>query len=129
VERVKWPVALCGGVVTAYLGGWDLMLTLLVGFVIIDYVVAVIVAAMDGRLSSKVGFRGIAKKMLIFVVVGIACMLDAALGQDMLRNVTIWFYIANEGISILENLGIAGVPFPRRLSDALEIIRERGEKE
>ena len=84
---------------------------------------------MDGRLSSKVGFRGIAKKMLMFVVVAIACMLDAALGQDMLRNVTIWFYIANEGISILENLGMAGVPFPRRLSDALELIRERGEKD
>ena len=83
MERVKWPVALCGGVVTAYLGGWDSLLTLLVGFVIIDYVVAVIVAAMDGRLSSKVGFRGIAKKILMFVVVGIACMLDAALGQDM----------------------------------------------
>ena len=129
MDRVKWPVALFGGLVTAYLGGWDLMLTLLVGFVIIDYVVAVIVATMDGRLSSKVGFRGIAKKMLMFLVVGIACMLDAALGQDMLRNVTIWFYIANEGISILENLGIAGVPFPRRLSDALELIRERDEKD
>lgn len=116
-----------GGTITAMLGGWDLMFQVLVGFVVADYVVAVIVAAMQGRLNSETGFKGIAKKILLFVPIGIAYSLDQVLGYDMLRNLAIWFYLANEGLSVVENLGHAGVPFPPGLLAALEQLKGKGE--
>ncbi len=127
MDRIKWTAAIVGGTITALLGGWDIMLQVLVGFVVADYVVAVIAAAMDGRLNSAVGFRGIAKKILLFVPIGIAFSLDQVLGYDVLRNLAIWFYLANEGLSVLENLGQAGVPFPPGLLAALEQLKGKGE--
>ena len=127
MDRIKWTAAIVGGTITALLGGWDIMLQVLVGFVVADYVVAVIAAAMDGRLNSAVGFRGIAKKILLFVPIGIAYSLDQVLGYDVLRNLAIWFYLANEGLSILENSSRAGVPYPPGLLSTLEQLKQKGE--
>ena len=127
MDKVKWAVAIVGGTITAILGGWDIMLQVLVGFVVADYIVAIIAAVMNGELNSEVGFRGIAKKILLFVPVGVAYSLDRVLGYDILRNLAIWFYLANEGLSVLENLGQAGVPFPPGLLAALEQLKGKGE--
>lgn len=127
MDKVKWTAAIVGGTITALLGGWDIMLQVLVGFVVADYIVAIIAAVMNGELNSEVGFRGIAKKILLFVPVGVAYSLDRVLGYDILRNLAIWFYIANEGLSILENSSRAGVPYPPGLLSTLEQLKQKGE--
>lgn len=126
VFYVKPAVALIGGGLTALLGGWDMALQVLVLFVVADYVVGLIAAAVEHKLDSRVGFRGIARKVLLFVPVAIGYNLDKLLGQEILRSLAIWFYIANEGLSILENAGRAGVPIPRALQDALEQLGKEG---
>lgn len=127
MDKVKWTAAIVGGTITALLGGWDIMLQVLVGFVVADYIVAIIAAVMNGELNSEVGFRGIAKKILLFIPVGVAYSLDRVLGYDILRNLAIWFYIANEGLSILENSSRAGVPYPPGLLSTLEQLKQKGE--
>jgi toxin secretion/phage lysis holin len=124
---IKAAFAILGGAITAVLGGWDLALQVLVLFVVLDYLVGLIAAWTEKSLSSKVGFRGIAKKMLLFVPIAICYALDQVLGQEILRSLAIFFYIANEGLSIIENLGRAGVPVPAALGDALEQMKRKGE--
>lgn len=124
---IKAAFALLGGAITAALGGWDLALQALVLFVVLDYLVGLIAAWTEKSLSSKVGFRGIAKKMLLFVPIAICYALDQVLGQEILRSLAIFFYIANEGLSIVENLGRAGVPVPAALGGALEQMKRKGE--
>jgi len=124
---LKWAAALVGGAITAALGGWDLALEILVLFVVLDYVTGLAAAWYEKKLNSHIGFRGIARKVLLFVPVAVAYALDQALGQDILRSLAIWFYMANEGLSILENLGRAGVPIPAPLKTALEQLKKKGE--
>lgn len=124
---LKWATALVGGAITAALGGWDTMLRVLVGFVVTDYIVGVIAASIEGKLNSEVGFKGIARKILLFVPIVVGYALDMVLGQKILRSLAIWFYLANEGLSILENLGRAGVPVPPPLSEALEQLHQKAE--
>lgn len=124
---IKAAFALLGGAITAALGGWDLALQVLVLFVALDYLVGLIAAWTEKSLSSKVGFRGIAKKVLLFVPIAICYALDQVLGQEILRSLAIFFYIANEGLSIVENLGRAGVPVPDALGGALEQMKRKGE--
>ncbi len=124
---LKWLVALVGGLLTTLLGGWDLALQVLVLFVVLDYATGLIAAYGEQNLDSRVGFRGIAKKILLFIPVAVAYWLDMLLGQEILRNLAIFFYIANEGLSILENLGRAGVPFPGQIQDALEQLKRSGD--
>jgi toxin secretion/phage lysis holin len=125
--KIKIIIAALGGALTALLGGWDLMLQVLVGFVVADYITGLIAAWYEKKLNSDVGLRGIAKKVLLFVPVAIGFWLDQILGQEILRNLSIWFYIANEGLSILENLTTVGVPFPPALADALEQLKAKEE--
>jgi len=125
----KWAVALTGGIITTALGGWDIMLQVLVYAVIVDYVVGLIAAYVEKGLNSEIGFKGIAKKVLLFVPVALAFALDQVLGQYILRNLAIWFYLANEGLSILENVGRAGVPIPPPLKLALEQLYRKSEGE
>jgi len=127
MERVKLIIAALGGAITALLGGWNMMLQVLVGFVVADYITGLIAAWYEKKLNSDVGLRGIAKKVLLFVPVAIGFWLDQILGQEILRNLSIWFYIANEGLSILENLTTVGVPFPPALADALEQLKAKEE--
>ena len=131
---IKGLAAVCGGV-AGLMGGMDTMLRVLLIFMIVDYVTGWGVAIAghslkteDGHLNSAVGFKGIAKKCFILLAVLLASTLDDALGQPMFRSMVVWFYVANEGLSILENLALIGVPFPEAIKTALEQIKERNDK-
>jgi toxin secretion/phage lysis holin len=124
---LKYLIALVGGLLTCLLGGWDVALEALVYFVVLDYLTGVMAAWITKTLNSNVGLRGIARKVFIFSVVAVAVYLDRIIGQNILRSVTIFFYIANEGLSILENLGRAGVAIPAPVLKALEQLKERSE--
>ena len=121
---LKWLVTLVGGLLTSLLGGWDTALKVLVLFVVLDYATGLVAAYGEQNLNSRVGFRGIAKKILLFVPVAVAYWLDMLLGQGILRSLAIFFYIANEGLSMMENLGRAGVPFPEQIQTALEQLKK-----
>lgn len=127
ITGIKVTFALIGGWITAVLGGWDIALQVLVLFVVLDYITGLIAAWYEKRLNSRVGFRGIAKKILLFVPVAVGYWLDVLLGQEILRSLAIWFYLANEGLSMLENLGRCGVPILAPLKDALEQLKKKGE--
>lgn len=128
ITGIKVAFALIGGWITAVLGGWDTALQVLVLFVVMDYITGLIAAWSEKCLDSRIGFRGIAKKILLFVPIAICYALDQVLGQEILRSLAIFFYIANEGLSIVENLGRAGVPVPDALGEALEQLKKKGEK-
>ena len=127
IWRYSW--ALVGGLLGQILGGWDGFLLCLTAFVVIDYLTGVLVAAGQGRLSSARGCRGILKKILIFMVVGMGHLLDTALlggAGAPLRSAMIFFYLANEGLSILENLAILRVPIPPQLK---QVIADLGQED
>ena len=128
LKIIKAGIALAGGVLTGILGGWDIALQVLICFVIADYATGVAAAWINKELNSLVGFRGIAKKILLFVPVGIAYALDQLTGYEVLRSVAIIFYVANEGLSIVENLGNCGVPIPAVLARALEQMKDKAEE-
>ena len=125
---LKWLITLVGGFLTSLLGGWDMALQVLVLFVVLDYITGLVAAYGEQNLNSRVGFRGIAKKILLFVPIAVAYWLDMLLGQKILRSLAIFFYIANEGLSMMENLGRAGVPFPEQIQEALEQLKGDGER-
>lgn len=123
-DKAIKALAAVGGAVAGALGGWDALLRVLVWMMAADYLSGVIVALMGrsrkteyGGLSSKVGAAGILRKGLMLMVVLAAALLDSAMGDAnaMCRDAACWFYIANEGLSLLENLGLMGVPFPEKL--------------
>lgn len=120
-----------GGWIGYYLGGCDGLLYALIAFVIVDYITGVMCAIVDKKLSSEVGFKGICKKVLIFLLVGIAEIIDVqVLGQEgVIRTAVIFFYLSNEGVSLLENAGHLGLPIPTQLKDVLEQLHHRSEKE
>jgi toxin secretion/phage lysis holin len=120
-----------GAYVGYFLGGWDGFLYALVTFVVIDYITGLMVAILDKKLSSDIGFRGIFKKVLIFVMVGIGHIFDAQLIGDgsALRTAVIFFYISNEGISILENSSRIGLPIPQKIKDILGQLHNKGGSE
>jgi toxin secretion/phage lysis holin len=122
-------IATIGTVVTAALGGWDIALQVLVTFVVLDYVTGLTVAIMEQNVSSAVGFKGIVKKVMIFALLYVAVQADKATGSDIIRSFTIMFYIANEGISILENAGKMGVPYPGPLKNILVALKQKSNGE
>lgn len=119
-----------GGFLGGFLGGGDGFLYTLITFVVIDYITGVMCAIADKKLSSSVGFRGIFRKVLIFSLVGIGNMLDVyVLGRPgVLRTAVIFFYLSNEGISLLENATHLGLPVPDKLKNILEQLHEKEEK-
>ena len=119
-----------GGYIGYFLGGIDGFMYALITFVVIDYLTGLMVAVLEKKLSSEVGFRGIFKKVLIFTLVGIANIIDVHLIQNgsAIRTAVIFFYISNEGISIIENSAKIGLPIPKQLKDILEQINEGGNK-
>ena len=120
-----------GGWMGYYLGGCDGLLYALIAFVIVDYLTGVMCAIADKRLSSEVGFKGICRKVLIFLLVGIANIIDVqVIGQEgILRTAVIFFYLSNEGVSLLENAGHLGLPIPEKLKVVLEQLHDRAEKD
>ena len=127
---IQASFAALGGFIGWYLGGIDSFLYALIIFVAVDYVTGVIAAAHDKNLSSKIGSKGIFKKVTIFILVGIAHMVDIyVIGHDsVLRTLVIFFYLSNEGISILENATNIGLPVPTRLRDVLAKLYDEKEQ-
>ena len=120
----KYIVAIGGSLVTYLLGGWSALIKILVAFVVIDYVTGVLAAAYHGKLDSNIGLKGIAKKVFIFVVVACGHLVDGAMGtNNIVRDAAIYFYIANELLSILENAGEIGLPVPDVLKNAIERLK------
>lgn len=120
-----------GGFIGWLLGGFDGFLYALIAFAVIDYITGVMCAISDKKLSSEVGFKGICRKVLVFVLVGIGNLVDVyVLGEaGVLRTAVIFFYLSNEGVSLLENSAHLGLPIPQKLKSVLEQLHNRNEKE
>lgn len=118
-----------GGWLGYFLGGCDGLLYALIAFVVIDYITGVMCAIVNRELSSAVGFKGIFRKVLIFLLVGIANIIDVqVIGTGaVLRTAVIFFYISNEGVSLLENAGHLGLPIPEKIKTVLEQLHDRAE--
>ena len=120
-----------GGWLGYFLGGCDGLILALLLFVSVDYITGVMCAIADRKLSSEVGFKGICRKVLIFLLVGIANILDVnVIGTgSVLRTAVIFFYISNEGVSLLENAAHLGLPVPNKMKAVLEQLHKKGEDE
>ncbi len=118
-----------GGWLGWFLGGCDGLLYALIAFVVIDYITGVFCAAADHKLSSEVGFKGICKKVLIFILVAVGNIIDVQIigSGSVVRTAVIFFYLSNEGISLLENSAHLGLPIPQKLKDILEQLHDRAE--
>ena len=134
---LKGAAAIAGGI-AGLLGEWTMLMTILVAAMTLDYITGLIVAGCgrspkteNGHLDSKVGFIGLAKKAFMMAIVLLATLLDRAIGADNMafQTAATCYYIANEGISILENAGLMGLPVPGIIKKALDQIREKGEKD
>ena len=110
------------GIVEVVLGGWDGLLSALILFMAVEYLTQILVAILNKKITNEIGFRGIAKKVSIFFLVAEGNVIDALIIQNgsMIRTAVIFFYLSYEGITILENIEILGLPIPRKLKDILE---------
>ena len=110
-------------------GAWDIILQALVAMVVIDYITGVMAAYVEKSLNSEIGMKGIIRKVCIFLMVAVANILDISTGLDepYLRTAVIWFFIANEGLSALENMGRLGVPLPEFLRQSLQKLNRGNE--
>ena len=120
-----------GGWLGYFLGGFDGLLYTLIVFMVVDYVTGVMCAVYDKKLSSAVGFKGICRKVLILMLVGIANLLDlTVIGTGaVLRTAVIFFYLSNEGVSLMENAAYLGLPVPEKLKEILAQLHDRAESE
>lgn len=130
-NMVQMVFAGIGGWLGYFLGWCDGLFLALLLFVVMDYITGIMCAVADKKLSSEVGFKGICRKVLIFMLVGIANILDVqVIGTgSVLRTAVIFFYLSNEGISLLENAAHLGLPIPEKLKLVLEQLHERSEEE
>ena len=129
-NTIQLIFAAVGGWLGYFVGGCDGLLYALIGFVALDYVTGVMCAISDQKLSSEVGFKGICRKVLIFALVGIGHLLDTHIFGEtgVLRTAVTFFYLSNEGVSLLENASYLGLPIPERLKAVLEQLHDRAEK-
>lgn len=129
-------LAAVGTLITEAVGGWDNALILLAAFAVMDLLTGWMVAAVwkkspksaTGAMDSKANFKGLCKKVIMFCLVALGVRLDATLGTSYIRTAIIYFFIGNEGLSLVENLGIMGVPFPPFVKNMLDVLREKGGK-
>lgn len=123
-------VAVIATFFTYLFGSWDLALQVLIVFMVLDYGTGVLYAFLNNQLNSEVGFKGLVKKLMILVVLIIGVMLDRILGTGtwVFRTLVCYFYIANEGISLLENVGNIGIPIPNKIRNALEQLNKDDEE-
>ncbi|TXR66955.1 holin family protein [Bacillus sp. AR18-7] len=127
---MKTFIASFGGFCGYFLGGWDATLKVLVTMAIIDYLTGVIAAGFNGELKSKVGFKGIAKKVVLFLLVAAATQVDVIMGTNSaVREATIFLFIGNELLSLLENAGRMGITLPSALTNAVEILGGKQKQE
>lgn len=126
IAAIKCTVALLGGWIAWLLGGVDKLLIALLAFMAMDYITGLLSAWTRRIISSETGFRGIAKKVILLGVVAVAFLIEDITGGGLpLREMTIMFFLANEGLSILENAANAGLPLPKRLVDVLVQVKEK----
>lgn len=128
-KSIQAALAMVGGALGYFLGGLDGLLIVLLVFMLIDYITGIMCAIKEGTISSKAGFNGICKKILILVLVGMSNMLDIYVLQtgSMLRTAALFFYISNEGVSILENAGKLGLPIPSKIKNVLAQLHDKAE--
>ena len=125
-----------GSVLAETFGGWDSFLKALVMFMIVDYITGLVVALVfhksqktkNGGASSEVGYKGIIKKLCTFLLVALSVRMDEISGTHYIRSATIFFFLGNEGLSVIENLGLMGVPYPAFVKKALEALKDKGDK-
>lgn len=131
INTLQLGFSAIGGYLGYILGGLDGFLYALIAFVVIDYITGLMAAIVERNLSSEIGFRGIFKKVLIFVLVGIGHIIDTHLIGDgsVLRTAIIFFYCSNEGVSMLENAARLGLPIPEKLKDILAQLHNKGGNE
>ena len=131
INYIKGVLVSVGTGLTWFLGTWDTALAVLVCFMVLDYVTGLLRAYVNKEVSSDVGLKGIARKAVIFVVLIVAVLLDRLLntGNWVFRTLICYFYIANEGISLLENCAGLGLPIPEKLKEALAQLKEGEKKE
>lgn len=129
-NMIQAVFTMVGGWLGYFLGGCDGLLFALVLFVAMDYITGVMCAAADRKLSSEVGFKGICRKVLLFLLVGMANVLDVnVMGTgSVFRTAVIFFYLSNEGLSLLENAGHLGLPIPAKLKAVLEQLHRQSEE-
>lgn len=130
ILHMQVVLSVIGAFLGWFFGGADGFLYALIAFVIIDYATGVINAIISKALSSEIGFKGICKKVLIFILVGVAHLIDLFILQEgtALRTAVIFFYLANEGVSILENSAKIGLPIPEKMKKVLAQINKRSEE-
>ena len=127
--QIGWGTAVsCIGTVFSYLIGWNDVIEALLVAMAIDYMTGILAAYINPnmQLSSQRGFRGICKKIVILLLVALAHELDRATGQPAIQSLVVWFFLGNEGLSIVENAAKAGLPIPSKLKDTLEQLTDKG---
>ena len=138
MTKLTFVVGVIGGFISTLFGGWSLALQILIIFMLVDYLTGILNAGIfktskkteTGSLSSKVGWKGLCKKGVTLLIVLVACQLDLLLKSTIIRDVTIITFILNEVISIIENAGLMGIPIPKIIRNAIELLRSKtGEKE
>lgn len=129
--EIEWGTTVsCIGTVFSYLLGWDAVMEALIIAMVVDYLTGVLAAYINPHLAlnSQKGFKGILKKMMILLLIALAHELDHAIGQQVIQTVVVWFFLGNEGLSIIENAGKAGLPIPNKLRNTLEqLASEKGD--
>lgn len=127
-NEISLGFGLIGGFICKFLGGWDMLLKAIVILVVLDYVTGLLKAIYNKSLSSEIGFKGLIRKIIIFIVIATAYVIQGIVGDGIpLREITILFFIANEGISLLENAS-EFVPIPEKLKNTLIQLRESEDK-
>lgn len=130
-DHILWTIKLISAwvvtVVSYLFGGMDVLFIVLITLLVIDYLTGLLAAIYSKKLSSEIGFKGIVKKVAMLLIVAVAHMIGQAVGMPELRSLIVGFYIANEAISVLENTGRMGVPFPAKLREVLEQIKQKTE--
>lgn len=126
INAIRFGAAAIGGIIGAFIGDLDGFVYTLIAFAVIDYITGVMVAVSEKTLSSQIGFKGICRKVLIFAMVGIGHLLDVNIlgGGEVLRTAVIFFYLANEGISLCENSAKLGLPIPEQLKEVLAQLKD-----
>ena len=130
-------VGLIGGAISSLYGGWDAALQTLIICMAVDYITGLIVAGVfhaspktkTGTLESRAGWKGLCRKGMSLLIVLVACRLDAVMGSSFVRDAVVIGFIANETLSIIENAGLMGVPIPKVLARAVDILKQRSEEE
>lgn len=134
-EKICTIAGIVGGTIAAAFGGWDASLVTLLIFMAIDYITGLVVAGVfhtspktnGGALESRVGWKGLCRKGVTLLIVLVACRLDLILGSTFIRDAVVIAFIVNETISLIENAGLMGVPIPKVITRAIEVLKKKAD--